>query len=161
MSLGELLGPGGRLVARLGGLVAGDREAARYDFVEVSEASGLAERDELRIAELRGETCILMASPELEETERSFYSDTLNFDCAFRFVRSREEGRMLVAGNHGFMPTESRHAGGPEGFVIQRIPLVGPDGAQLSHDYYAFWPKQRTTPLVMEFATILEGLFAH
>lgn len=84
----------------------------------------------------------------------------LNFDCEFRFVRTREEGRMLVAGNHGFMPTESRRAGGPEGHIIRRIPLAGPDGEQLHHDYYAFWPKPRTSPLIMEFSTILEGLLA-
>lgn len=34
------------------------------------------------------------------------------------------------------------------------------DGERLSRDYYAFWPKSRTTPLVEEFAGILKGLFA-
>ncbi|MBS5449949.1 MAG: hypothetical protein KHY83_02795 [Coriobacteriia bacterium] len=77
----------------------------------------------------------------------------------------------MVAGNRGFLPVERREDAAPSGTVIRRIPLVGPnpDGAartsgprlrHLSHDYYAFWLKARTSPLVEEFADILASLFA-
>ena len=110
--------------------------------------------------DLKGATCVLIASPELEAVEQAYYRDMLNFDCEFLFARSREEGRMLVAGNHGFMPVELRGAEPASGTIIRRIPLVDAKGAQLAHEYYAFWPESRTNPLIEEFADILEGLFA-
>ncbi len=131
-----------------------------YGSVELSGAHPLANRDALTVRDLARETCILIASPELEQVERSYYGDMLGFSCEFTFARSREEGRMLVAGNRGFMPLETRADEGPSGSIVRRVPLIGADGARLSRDYYAFWPKSRTTPLVEEFAGILKGLFA-
>ncbi|MEC4271888.1 LysR family transcriptional regulator [Adlercreutzia sp. R25] len=131
-----------------------------YAYAELSESNPLATAERLTVGVLKNQTAILIASPELEEVERAFYRDHLNFDGEFLFVRSREEGRMLVAGNHGFMPTESRLAEGPSGTILRRIPLTTSGDQQLSHEYYAFWLKSRTTPLVEEFAEILEGLFA-
>lgn len=131
-----------------------------YAYVELSESNPLSRAESLTVRDLKDQTAILIAAPELEEVERTFYRDRMNFACAFHFVRSREEGRMLVAGNHGFMPIEARVAEGPSGTILRRIPLAGGTGTQLSQDYYAFWLKSRTTPLVEEFADILASLFA-
>ncbi len=131
-----------------------------YAYVELSEIDPLSKRDAVSVADLKHRCAILIAAPEMAEVERTYYRDRLNFDCEFRFVESREEGRMLVAGNHGFMPVEMREEAGATGTVVRRVPLVGADGRQASRDYYAFWLKGRTNPLVEEFAEILQGLFA-
>ena len=131
-----------------------------FDYIEVSENARFANTEELKVKDLKGATCILIASPELELVEQTFYRDVMNFDCDFRFVRSREEGRMLVAGNQGFMPIETRHQEDAKGTILQRIPLVDTKGPQLSHEYYAFWPKMRTNPLIEECAEILESVFS-
>lgn len=131
-----------------------------FGYVEMSEVDPLSARDALSVRDLKGRCAILISAPEMAEVERAYYRDHLNFDCEFRFVISREEGRMLVAGNHGFMPVETRQEDGASGSIVRRIPLVDAKGRQASQDYYAFWLKGRTSPLVEEFAEILQGLFA-
>jgi DNA-binding transcriptional LysR family regulator len=129
-----------------------------WQYVEVSEASGVAWASELTVSELSGLPCILIASPDQEDVERTYYRDGLGFRSGFLFARSREEGRMMVAGNRGFMPIETREQTGRTGSAIRRIPLVGQDG-QFKSEYYCYWPKDRTNKLIEEFASILQGMF--
>lgn len=129
-----------------------------WQYVEVSEASSFAWAAELTVADLSHQPCILIASEDQEETERLYYRDVLGFRCDFLFARSREEGRMMVAGNRGFMPVEMRAQLPRSGSAIRRIPLVGQKG-QLKSEYYAYWPKDRTNNLIEEFADILSGMF--
>lgn len=129
-----------------------------WEYVEVSEASDLAWEGELTVSALKGLPCILISSPEQEDVERAYYRDVLNFDCEFLFARSREEGRMMVAGNRGFMPVETRGDEAKSGSIVRRIPLFGEDG-HLSHEYFVFWPKARTSALVEEFTGMLTAVF--
>ncbi|MDO4537259.1 MAG: LysR family transcriptional regulator [Coriobacteriales bacterium] len=129
-----------------------------WQYVEVSEASGVAWASELTVAELAQLPCILIASPDQESIEREYYRDVLGFRSDFLFARSREEGRMMVAGNRGFMPIEMREQTDRTGSAIRRIPLVGQSG-QLKSEYYCYWPKDRTNNLIEEFADILSGMF--
>ena len=129
-----------------------------WQYVEVSEASPVAWSNELTVAELSHVPCILIAAPDQEGVERDYHRDVLGFRSDFLFARSREEGRMMVAGNRGFMPVETRTQTGRTGSAIRRIPLVGQHG-QLKSEYYCYWPKNRTNRLIEEFADILTGLF--
>ena len=129
-----------------------------WQYVEVSEASGMAWSAEITVAELDRIPCILIAAPDQEDVERDYYRDVLGFRSDFLFARSREEGRMMVAGNRGFMPIETRTQSGRTGSAIRRIPLVDQNG-QLKSEYYCYWPKNRTNRLIEEFADILAGLF--
>lgn len=129
-----------------------------WQYVEVSEASGVAWAERLTVAELSSLNCILISSEDQEEVERTYYRDVLGFRSSFLFARSREEGRMMVAGNRGFMPVETRAQNGRSGSAIRRIPLVGPQG-QLKSEYYCYWPKDRTNRLIEEFSDILAGMF--
>ena len=129
-----------------------------WQYVEVSEASSVAWSDELTVAELSHVPCILIAAPDQEEVERDYYRDVLGFRSDFLFARSREEGRMMVAGNRGYMPLETRAKTGRTGSAIRRIPLTDQNG-QLKSEYYCYWPKNRTNRLIEEFADILAGLF--
>ncbi len=128
-----------------------------WQYVEVSEASGVAWASELTVAELAQLPCILIASPDQESIEREYYRDVLGFRSDFLFARSREEGRMMVAGNRGFMPIEMREQTDRTCSAIRRIPLVGQSG-QLKSEYYCYWPKDRTNNLIEEFADILSGM---
>jgi DNA-binding transcriptional LysR family regulator len=129
-----------------------------WQYVEVSEASGVAWAERLTVAELSSLNCILISSEDQEEVEREYYRNVLGFRSSFLFARSREEGRMMVAGNRGFMPVETRAQNGRSGSAIRRIPLVGPQG-QLKSEYYCYWPKDRTNRLIEEFSDILAGMF--
>jgi len=129
-----------------------------WQYAEVSEASDVAWAAELTVAELGHLPCILIASEDQEDVERDYYRDVLGFRSDFLFARSREEGRMMVAGNRGYMPLEMRSQMGRTGAALRRIPLVGQDG-QLKSEYYCYWPKDRTNNLIEEFADILAGMF--
>lgn len=129
-----------------------------WQYVEVSEASQLAWASEVTVAELTNLPCILIAAPDQEETERTYYRDVLGFHSEFLFARSREEGHMMVAGNRGFMPLEMRAKTGRTGGALRRIPLVGQIG-QLKSEYYCYWLRDRPNNLVEEFADILAGMF--
>lgn len=129
-----------------------------WQYAEVSEASGVAWANELSVSELTHLPCILIASPDQEDVERTYYRDVLGFRNDFLFARSREEGRMMVAGNRGFMPLEMRSQTGRTGSALRRIPLIGQEG-QLKTEYYCYWPKDRTNNLIEEFSDILAGMF--
>ena len=129
-----------------------------WQYVEVSEASDVAWAAELRVADLHHLPCILIATDDQEDVEAEYYHDVLGFSNDFLFARSREEGRMMVAGNRGFMPVEMREQTGRTGSIIRRIPLVGQNG-QLKSEYYAYWPKDRENALIREFGSILQGMF--
>ena len=129
-----------------------------WQYVEVSEASDVAWAEELRVSDLQNMPCILIAAEDQEAIEADYFHDVLGFSNDFLFVRSREEGRMMVAGNRGFMPVEAREQTGRSGSIVRRIPLVGQAG-QLKSEYYAYWPKDRENVLIREFADILTGMF--
>lgn len=129
-----------------------------WQYVEVSEVSDVAWSTELRVSDLRHLPCILIAAEDQEEVEAAYYHDVLGFSSDVLFARTREEGRMMVAGNRGFMPVEMRSQTGRTGSIIRRIPLVG-HGGQLKSEYYAYWPKDRENVLMREFGDILLGMF--
>ncbi|MCH3956008.1 MAG: hypothetical protein LKI67_01995 [Olsenella sp.] len=111
------------------------------------------------MSDLKGRTCTLISAPE-QGSERDYYSDVLGFIYEFSFSRSRGEGRMLVTGNRGFMPIETREVTDPTGGIVRRVPLLGADGTQLSRDYYTYWSKARTNPSIVAFSETLKGMFA-
>ncbi|MDO4182185.1 MAG: LysR family transcriptional regulator [Coriobacteriia bacterium] len=130
-----------------------------YRYAEVSEASTVAWSSEVTCQQLAGAPCILVCQPDQRPAEIAWWRDVLNFPGEFLFANSADEGRMMVASNRGWMPVESQHEEARTGSVIRRIPLVDDEGHSASK-YYAFWPKDRTNPLIEEFAGILEEMFA-
>lgn len=129
-----------------------------YTVVEVSEASPLAAREQVTVAELADEPCVLIARDEQRDVERAYYRDVMGFSSPIVFAETLEQARMMVAGNRGFLPLEARSPEGPHGGAIRRIPLMGPAG-QLAREYYAFWLERRGSWVEREFAHILKGLF--
>lgn len=128
-----------------------------YTVVEVSEANPLAAQERVAVSELGDTPCILVAPKERRAAERAYYRDVLNFPCPFVFASTLEEAHMMVAGNRGFLPVETRGPASAAGSIVKRIPLVAAQG-QLEREYYAFWPVERTDWAVKEFARILKGL---
>lgn len=129
-----------------------------HAYIEVSEGSEFAWRDSVTPQELGGETCIAIAEGEQKAVEEAYYRDVLGFRGPIAFAETLEQARMMVAGNKGYLPLESRERRGRTGTVIRRIPLT--DGrSQIEREYYAFWPKSRANALAEEFAGILKDLF--
>lgn len=129
-----------------------------YRYAEVSEASSHAWDDAVACEALSGLPCIIVCAPDQRETEMQWWRDVMNFSGDFLFAADSDEGRMMVAGNRGWLPSESREQAPRAGGVIRRIPLHDGSGHSAS-EYYAFWPKGRENALVSEFADILTSLF--
>lgn len=111
------------------------------------------------LEELRNIPCILVASKEQQENESEYYHNTLGFGGSFLFAESLEEGRLMVAGNRGFMPVEGIRQDPNLGVTFQRLPLFQ-NGEPVVRNYCAFWKKERGGYYVEEFADMLRQEFA-
>ncbi|MDV3427060.1 MAG: LysR family transcriptional regulator [Bacillota bacterium] len=125
-----------------------------YSFAEISGMSPLSKMEFLTLEELKRVPCILIASKEQQDNEQDYYKNTLGFHGSFIFAENLEEGRILVAGNKGFMPVEGSKNFIQTGIPIRRLPLVQGKN-QIQRNYYAFWKKGREASDVREFADIL------
>lgn len=108
--------------------------------------------------DLKALPCILVCERTRFEAEAAWWRDAMNFDGTFLHAQSADAGRMMVAGNRGWLPIESSDQQQASGTVLRRIPLHDANGHSTC-EYYAFWPKTRENALVPEFADILKELF--
>lgn len=129
-----------------------------YSYVEVAGRSPLSNFEAITIEELKRVPCILVASKEQQENEREYYQNTLGFAGNFLFAEDLEEGRLLVAGNKGFLPIESNNRIMQAGIAIKRLPLIR-NGHQIKRNYFAFWEKDKDSEVIKEFADILRTIF--
>lgn len=131
-----------------------------YFYVEVSNRSTLSKLEVVTMGDLKRVPCILVASKDQQKNEQDYYENTLGFRGSFLFAEDLEEGRMLVAGNKGFMPVEVSQKFMQTGIAIQRVPLVQ-SGNQIQRNFFAFWKKDRDLKLVREFANNLRTMFGN
>lgn len=129
-----------------------------HSYIEISERSPLNELKEVSLEELKQVPCILIASKDQQEIEQEYYQNTLGFCGNIIFVENLEQGRVLVAGNKGFMPIEYMPNMKANGGRIVSIPLVR-NRQQIERNYYAFWKKETTNIYKEEFAKILHDTF--
>lgn len=85
------------------------------------------------------------------------FQNTLGFAGKFLFAENLEEGRLMVAGNRGFLPIESAGTLPPPGAAIKRLPILQ-NGRRLQRNYCVFWLKEHTNYYIEEFAEILKKL---
>jgi DNA-binding transcriptional LysR family regulator len=125
-----------------------------YSYVEVAGRSPLSSFDSIAIEDLKRVPCILVASKDQQGNEQEYYQNTLGFAGNFLFAEDLEEGRLMVAGNKGFMPVEGRKNYIQAGITIKRLPLVRGE-SQIQRNYYTFWKKDNDLDSIREFADIL------
>lgn len=130
-----------------------------YRYAEVSEASEHALDGCVTSEDLSDLPCILISEPEQQSVEAAWWQDMMNFSGSFMFASDIGEARMMVAGNSGWLPTESRIREESTGKAIRRIPLHDANGHATS-EYYAFWPKGHDNPRIRDFSDILQDVFA-
>ena len=126
-------------------------------FAEVSVRSSLSGRTAVELDELKRMTCILISSREQQNTEEDYYKNTLGFGGRFLFAENLEEGRLMVAGNRGFLPVERVGTLPPCGTGVKRLPVME-QGQQLKRNYCLFWVKENASYYIEEFAEILRKL---
>ena len=126
-------------------------------FAELSIRNPLAIRESLSLEELKKMPCILISSREQQGAEEEYYRNTLGFGSVFLFAESLEEGRLMVAGNRGFLPVEKAGTLSPAGETVRRIPIMQ-NGSQIRRNYCVFWVKEHSGYYIEEFADLLKKL---
>lgn len=119
--------------------------------------SPLAEQESVTMEELKRQACILISSREQQNIEEDYYKNTLGFGGRFLFAENMEEGRLMVAGNRGFLPVERVGTLPPCGTGVKRLPVME-QGQQLKRNYCLFWVKENANYYIEEFAEILRKL---
>ena len=76
-------------------------------YAEISVRNRLSSRESVDLELLKRTPCILISSREQQNTEQDYFQNTLGFGGKFLFAENLEEGRLMVAGNRGFLPIES------------------------------------------------------
>lgn len=126
-------------------------------YVEVSSRSKFRSLKQVSIADLKRTPCILISSKEQQNIEQEYYQNTLGFSDNFLFAENLEEGRLLVAGNRGFMPIERVGTLSAPTFSIHRLPLYR-NGREVRRNYCVFWKKMNANYHIEAFAAILRKL---
>lgn len=126
-------------------------------YAELSVRSPLAEQESVTMEELKHQACILISSREQQNIEEDYYKNTLGFGGRFLFAENLEEGRLMVAGNRGFLPVERVGTLPPCGTGVKRLPVME-QGQQLKRNYCLFWVKENASYYIEEFAEILRKL---
>lgn len=126
-------------------------------YAELSVRNRLSSQESVELESLKRTPCILISSREQQNTEQDYFQNTLGFGGNFLFAENLEEGRLMVAGNRGFLPVESVGTLPPPGAAVKRLPIVQ-NGRQLKKNYCVFWLKEHTNYYIEEFAEILRKL---
>lgn len=126
-------------------------------YAELSARSGYADRDAVSVDDLRRIPCILISSDDQQDVEREYYQNALGFGGNFLFARDLEEGRLMVAGNQGFLPVEGVGTLPMPDPSICRIPLLRGEH-RIQRNFCAFWKKERNNQYLEGFADILKKL---
>lgn len=160
-------------LVRLGGvdLVLNDQRRAFSDeyvnfelvttdcSVELPARHPLAGSASVEIEQLRDTPCILISSPEQQETERAYYRDIVGFGGDFLFAENLEEARMMVVGGRGVMPIEGGGHPAQFGGALCRV-LLTRGGKPIRHKYCAFWKIDNSGFYVEEFPEMLKAQFS-
>lgn len=132
--------------------------AKLYKYISVANYSNLAKKDKLTVEDLQNETCIIICSEEQRQVESKYYKDVLGFKGNFIYARSLDEAKLLVASNKGFLSQCGKIQDKKTEGAIEEIPYFDSDG-QIEVNYYAYWKKNISNPIIENFAKILKSKF--
>lgn len=124
---------------------------------ELSVLNPLSTKEQIKIADLKGIPCILIAPREQQHAEQEYYQNTLGFGGSYLFADNLEEGRMLVVSGRGFLPVEDVGTLPPTGTAIRRLPVYCGENP-LQRNYCLFWKEGQTNPYIEKFADIMYQL---
>lgn len=127
-------------------------------YIEIAARNPLASLESIETDDLKNIPCILIASPEQQENERTYYQEIVGIKGDFLFAENLEEARLLVIGGKGFMPIEGGENEPGFAAALRRI-LLTRKGKPIKRNYCAFWKTDNSGYYVEEFADILKSKF--
>lgn len=127
-------------------------------YIEIAERNPIAALECVEAQDLKNIPCILVASPEQQETERTYYREIVGIQGDFLFAENLEEARLLVIGGKGFMPIEGGAHEPGSAAALGRV-LLTRRGNPIKRTYCAFWKADNSGSYIEEFADMLKSEF--
>ncbi len=128
-------------------------------YIEIAARNPLALRNCIEAEDLKNFPCILVSSPDQQETERNFYREIVGIQGEFLFADNLEEARLLVIGGNGFMPMEGAQSGQENVAALARVCLTR-RGNPVKRTYCAFWKVENSGYFIEAFADMLKARFS-
>lgn len=127
-------------------------------YIEIAARNPIASQRSVETQALKHIPCILVASPDQQETEQTYYREIVGLQGEFRFADNLEEARLLVLGGEGFLPVEGRgNAPGPAP-ALGRV-LLTRRGHPIMRTYCAFWRVDNSGYYIEAFGDMLASAF--
>lgn len=127
-------------------------------YIELSARNPLATLESVEADDLKNIPCILIASPEQQENEKTYYQEIVGIKGNFLFAENLEEARLFVVGGKGFMPIEGGKNESGAAAALCRVRLTR-KGKPIKRNYCAFWKADTSGHYVGDFADILKSKF--
>ncbi|MBD5134429.1 MAG: LysR family transcriptional regulator [Lachnospiraceae bacterium] len=133
---------------------------AKECYIEIAARNPLASLESVETEDLKNIPCILTASSEQQENEKTYYQEVVGIKGEFIFAENLEEARTLVISGKGFMPIEGGE--NESGFAanLRRI-LFTRNGKAMKRNYCAFWKADNSGYYIEDFADILKSKFSN
>lgn len=122
-------------------------------FIEINARNKMSSLETITAEDLKQIPCIIISPEEYRHSEQEYYKNVIGFGVQFLFAENLEVGRLMVAGNRGFVPVEDTKNLESPSAEIKRIPLFQ-NGRQVKRNYFAFWKKSKTNYYVEKFTDI-------
>ena len=126
--------------------------------IEISSRNPIANMGYVNASDLRRIPCILIASKEQQENEKSYYQEIYGITSSFVFAENLEEARLMVVGGKGYLPLEGGELPTSYEKTITQLPLCR-DKTPIRRNYCAFWKVNNSGFYIEEFAEILKAQF--
>ena len=127
-------------------------------YIELSGHSPLARQESITAEDLKPFPCVLIASPDQQENEQTYYHEIVGLEGEFLFAENLEQARLMVVGGKGYLPIEGIPQFHAVAAPLHRIPLLR-GGNPILRTYCAFWKIDNRNPHTQEFAEILKNQF--
>lgn len=127
-------------------------------YIEIAARNPIAALEYVETEDLKNIPCILVASPEQQETERIYYHEVVGIQGDFLFAENLEEARLLVIGGKGFMPIDGGEHEPGAAAALGRV-LLTRRGNPIKRTYCAFWKADNSGYYIEDFADMLESKF--
>lgn len=127
-------------------------------YIEIAARNPIASLQSVEIQDLKNIPCILVASSEQQETEKTYYKDVVGIQGDFLFAENLEEARLLVIGGNGFMPVEGGKDEPSFAPALNRV-LLTRKGNPIKRTYCAFWKADNSGYYIEDFADMLKSRF--
>lgn len=127
-------------------------------YIEAAARDRFSSFESVEVEDLKQTPCILVASKDQQETERSYYREIVGIKSEMIFAENLEQARLMVLGGKGFMPVEGAWNSVQVGTALRRIRLTR-NGKPIRRNYCAFWKADRSSRTIEQFAQLLKAQF--